>query len=145
MRAVVIPCQSYVQPLRPSSEDHGGGSGDSIIEGRPSRGADSMGSIRMRHRNGAYVACMGSYPRTPQIPRRQIGGTMAFIDTRERPAGEVQQTVGKMRLSGAIRIGARIRPQCEGSFFEDGRSCAMGAAMEGSGLPYREMREASQA
>ena len=70
---------------------------------------------------------------------------MAFVDTEQYTAGEVRQKVGRLRLSEAIRIGARIRPQCEGSFFEDGRSCAMGAAMEGSGLPYREMREASQA
>ncbi len=31
---------------------------------------------------------------------------MAFIDTRERPAGEVQQKVGRLKLSEAIRRGA---------------------------------------
>jgi hypothetical protein len=68
-----------------------------------------------------------------------------FIDTQERPAGEVQQKVGKLKLSEAIRIGAKIRPQCEGAFFRDGRSCAMGAAMEGSGLSYDPARAASPA
>jgi hypothetical protein len=35
-----------------------------------------------------------------------------------------------MRLSEAIRLGALIRPQAFGSYFYDGRSCALGAAME---------------
>lgn len=36
-----------------------------------------------------------------------------------------------MKLSEAIRIGAKKRPQCSGTFFNDyGESCAMGAAME---------------
>lgn len=30
-----------------------------------------------------------------------------FIDTKERPTGEVQQKVGRLKLSEAIRIGAR--------------------------------------
>src|SRR5258706_4854134 len=63
---------------------------------------------------------------------------MAFIDTQARPAGEVQQKVWKLRLSEAIRIGARIRPQCSGWAFEHGKSCAWGAAWEGSGHPYEE-------
>jgi hypothetical protein len=62
---------------------------------------------------------------------------MAFIDTELRPQGEVQQ-VGRIRLSEAIRIGARIRPKCTGVFFRNGGSCAMGAAMEANGLPYFE-------
>ena len=33
-------------------------------------------------------------------------------------------------LSQAIRLGATFRPQCTGGFFEDGKSCALGAAIE---------------
>lgn len=44
--------------------------------------------------------------------------------------------VGTLKLSEAIRIGARIRPQCAGAPFVDGRSCAWGAAAEGMGHPY---------
>jgi len=59
---------------------------------------------------------------------------MAFIDTQARPAGEVQQKVGRIKLSEAIRIGARIRPQCSARWFDDdGNSCAAGAAAEGAG------------
>jgi hypothetical protein len=53
-----------------------------------------------------------------------------FLKTEERPAGEVQQ-VGRLKLSAAIRIGAKIRPQCRHFFYFEGRSCAMGAAYEG--------------
>lgn len=35
------------------------------------------------------------------------------------------------KLSEAIRIGARIRPQVRSRFFIDGKSCALGAAYEG--------------
>jgi hypothetical protein len=35
-----------------------------------------------------------------------------------------------LKLSEAMRIGARIRPQCTGCFFSEGRSCAIGAAYE---------------
>jgi hypothetical protein len=52
-----------------------------------------------------------------------------FLKTEERPAGEVQQ-VGRLRLSEAIRIGAKLRPQCRETFFQHGRSCALGAAVE---------------
>jgi hypothetical protein len=41
-----------------------------------------------------------------------------------------QQKVPITKLSQAIRIGAKIRPQCRGSYFSEGRSCALGAAME---------------
>jgi hypothetical protein len=44
-----------------------------------------------------------------------------------------QQQVGKLKLSEAIRIGARIRPQCTGRWFSDGKSCVIGAAIEGAG------------
>ena len=46
-----------------------------------------------------------------------------------RPQGEVQQ-VGKLKLSEAIRIGARLRPQGFGALFRNGESCAWGAAYE---------------
>jgi hypothetical protein len=43
-----------------------------------------------------------------------------------------------MKLSEAIRAGAKIRPQCHGGLFQiDGgeiKSCALGAALEGAGL-----------
>jgi hypothetical protein len=57
---------------------------------------------------------------------------MAFIDTEQRFAGEMQQKVGRMRLSEAIRIGARIRPQCSQVYGDEyaGTSCAIGAAWE---------------
>ncbi|SRR5260221_2358714 len=60
-----------------------------------------------------------------------------FIDTQERPAGEVQQKVGRLKLSEAIRIGAKLRPQCFASYFDGVRTCAIGAAWEGSGHPAR--------
>ncbi len=41
-----------------------------------------------------------------------------------------QQQITK--LSQAIRIGARLRPQCfDGNIFSGGKSCAIGAAYEG--------------
>jgi hypothetical protein len=52
-----------------------------------------------------------------------------FLKTEERPAGEVQQA-GRLRLSEAIRIGAKIRPQCKSFLFFAGKSCALGAAYE---------------
>ena len=39
-----------------------------------------------------------------------------------------QQQITK--LSQAIREGAKLRPQCTGFTFRDGRSCALGAAYE---------------
>jgi len=41
-----------------------------------------------------------------------------------------QPKVGTLKLSEAIRIGARMRPQCRGTFFREGGSCALGAAVE---------------
>ena len=35
-----------------------------------------------------------------------------------------------LKLSEAIRIGAKIRPQCTYSYFTRGKSCALGAAAE---------------
>lgn len=56
--------------------------------------------------------------------------------TELRPAGEVQQKVGRLKLSEAIRRGAALRPQCRTVFWSDGGSCAMGAAFEAIGIPY---------
>lgn len=36
-------------------------------------------------------------------------------------------------LAEAIRRGAKMKPQCRLSLFHDGHSCAIGAAMDGSG------------
>lgn len=41
-----------------------------------------------------------------------------------------QQQVGKLKLSAAIRIGAKIRPQAFGMYCSEGRTCALGAALE---------------
>jgi|SRR6185436_2646324 len=49
----------------------------------------------------------------------------------EKSVGEQQPVkVGTLKFSEAIRIGARIRPQCTGRMFARGRSCALGAAYE---------------
>jgi hypothetical protein len=51
--------------------------------------------------------------------------------TEHKEALEVaEQPANTLKLSEAIRIGARIRPQCRGSFFREGGSCALGAAYE---------------
>lgn len=40
-----------------------------------------------------------------------------------------------MKLSEAIRAGAKIRPKCIAEYFSsDGKSCAIGAALEGIGV-----------
>lgn len=51
-----------------------------------------------------------------------------FVD--EKAKGEPAK-VGTLKLSEAIRIGAKKRPQCRGAYFNDyGESCALGAAAE---------------
>lgn len=40
-----------------------------------------------------------------------------------------------MKLSEAIRLGAMLKPQGFGEFLFDGRSCALGAAMDAGGIP----------
>ena len=45
-----------------------------------------------------------------------------------------QQQVGTLKLSAAIRIGAMMHPQGVGSYFYDGKTCAIGAAYFGCGL-----------
>jgi hypothetical protein len=44
------------------------------------------------------------------------------------------QQVGRIKLSEAIRIGAKMRPKCTSSFFSDDGSCALGAAVEAIGM-----------
>lgn len=51
------------------------------------------------------------------------------MDMSELERLEAQQ--GVIKLSDAIRVGARIRPQCQGALFRAGASCALGAAYEG--------------
>lgn len=46
-----------------------------------------------------------------------------------------------MKLSEAIRIGAKLRPQGHGKFFSNGRSCAIGAAMEACGCAPESKKE----
>lgn len=43
-----------------------------------------------------------------------------------------ESQVKPLRLSEAIRIGARIRPQCTSDLFHNGKSCVLGAAYEGA-------------
>ena len=44
-----------------------------------------------------------------------------------------------MKLSEAIRLGAMIRPQGFHGLFGEGKSCAMGAALEAVGFPYEDI------
>ncbi len=39
------------------------------------------------------------------------------------------------KLSDAIKLGSTFRPQCKDTFFKDGASCAIGAAIEAVGIP----------
>lgn len=56
-----------------------------------------------------------------------------FVEHKE--AGEVTEAPAKIdRLSQAIRIGATKRPQCFGDAFRHGGSCALGAALEATGV-----------
>lgn len=43
-----------------------------------------------------------------------------------------------VKLSEAIREGAKLRPQAFGAFFKNGGSCAEGAAAEAVGCAYNE-------
>lgn len=59
----------------------------------------------------------------------------------------LQPQVGTLRLSEAIRRGAKIRPQCKHYYEYKGASCALGAAAEavwgdrGAGWPERFIDE----
>ena len=43
-----------------------------------------------------------------------------------------EQKVGKLKLSEAMRIGAKIRPQCLHVLYDGVSSCALGAIYEGA-------------
>ena len=43
-----------------------------------------------------------------------------------------------MKLSEAIRLGAMMRPQGKYNYMMNGRSCAIGAALEAIGIPVRD-------
>ena len=43
-----------------------------------------------------------------------------------------------MKLSEAILLGSMLRPQGHGWLFKDGKSRAIGSALEASGTPYQE-------
>lgn len=49
---------------------------------------------------------------------------------------EFEQQVGTLKLSQAIRIGAKLRPQCFMYGKDSGGSCAIVAGAEGAGVPY---------
>jgi hypothetical protein len=48
-----------------------------------------------------------------------------------------------VRLSEAIRLGAMIRPQAVFLYFRDGNSCALGAALEATGIAYDDVEFAN--
>ena len=48
-------------------------------------------------------------------------------------------TTAKYDLPTAIRIGAKIRPQCRDLYHRNGESCVLGAAFEAEGIrPYTD-------
>lgn len=54
----------------------------------------------------------------------------------EKAVGEEQPVkLGTLKLSEAIRAGAKLRQQCRDNYYSRGRSCALGAAWEGAGQP----------
>ena len=62
-----------------------------------------------------------------------------FVEHKE--AIEITPAPAKvLKLSEAMRIGAKIRPQAKGRLFDAGASCALGAAYEGAfGAPPAEV------
>ena len=52
-----------------------------------------------------------------------------------------QQQVGKLKLSEAIRIGARMRPDCRVCWGDGVGSCALLAAAEATGMSYKAPRD----
>lgn len=53
----------------------------------------------------------------------------------------LEAPVGTIKLSEAMRIGAKIRPQAFLNYFIDGKSCALSAAYEGvTGHPWSPAR-----
>lgn len=57
-----------------------------------------------------------------------------FLDDKPQGTPAVEPVkVGTLKLSTAIRIGAKIRHQCRGNYYVSGGSCALGAAKEAIG------------
>ena len=55
-----------------------------------------------------------------------------FVEHEKREVFPSRESIqSPMKLSQAIRVGAMYRGQCTGTWFKDGRSCALGAAWEG--------------
>lgn len=52
-----------------------------------------------------------------------------FVDEKQQGEG-VPVKVGTLKLSEAMRVGARLRPQAFVNYFTGGGSCAIGAAYE---------------
>ncbi len=48
-----------------------------------------------------------------------------------------------VRLSEAIRLGAMLRPQTEHFYFQGGKSCALGGALEATGTLYGDVEWAN--
>lgn len=54
-----------------------------------------------------------------------------FVEHKEHGEHSRESGVSPItKLSQAIREGAKLRPQCSGLFFKEGKSCALGAAYE---------------
>ena len=54
-----------------------------------------------------------------------------FVKQDEKETNAVPgRECGALKLSEAIRMGAKLRPACTGVWFQNGRSCALGAAFE---------------
>jgi hypothetical protein len=61
-----------------------------------------------------------------------------FVEHKE--VGEVAEAPAKItKLSEAIREGAKLRGECRGAWFFDGRSCALMAAVEATGGDLSEI------
>lgn len=61
-----------------------------------------------------------------------------FVEHKE--VGEVAEAPAKtMKLSQAIRDGSKLRGECRGAWFADGRSCALMAAVEATGGDVRNV------
>ncbi len=58
-----------------------------------------------------------------------------LVDKESHVAGKTEAR--KLKLSEAIRIGAAIRPQAMGDFYNEGGSCVLGAAYEAIGKKLR--------
>lgn len=49
-----------------------------------------------------------------------------------------EKEVRPLRLSEAIRIGSKLRPECRNWWAQNNASCAIMAAAEATGFPYRD-------